>query len=268
MSPTDLTLPRRNMTESASEPWRPPSFTPAATAKDRAVAAARRFLDLQAGSIWADLAALLPRCRGVVLDVGCGAQPYRPLVSREATYMGIDDARAGEHFGYSMPDTTYFEGGRWPVGDASVDVVLSTETLEHVPDPSAFLNEAARCLRPGGQLLLTVPFAARWHYVPHDYWRYTPSGLTRLLTMAGFERIAVYARGNAVTVASYKVMALFLPLLFPRESGPVGTRLRQACGVLTLPLVVMLAAVGNLSMAASGGNDCLGYTAVAVRSGG
>ena len=80
-------------------------------------AAARRFLDLQAGSIWNDLAASCPQSRGVVLDVGCGAQPYRHLLVPTATYKAIDYAGAERHFGYSMPDTTYYEGDRWPIAD-------------------------------------------------------------------------------------------------------------------------------------------------------
>ena len=68
----------------------------------------------------------------------------------------------------------------------SVENVLATETLEHVSRPVRFLAEARRCLSPGGRLMLTVPFAARWHYIPHDYWRFTPSGLRQLLTDAGF----------------------------------------------------------------------------------
>ena len=223
----------------------------------------RRFLDLQAGSIWNDLATLLPRQRGVILDVGCGAQPYRSLMDPEVTYIGIDDARAEERFGYAMPDTIYYQGDVWPVADRSVDVVLCTETLEHVPDPSAFLAEAARCLKPSGRIVLTVPFAARWHYIPYDYWRFTPSGLERLLAASGFTRVAVFARGNAVTVACYKLMALFLPLLFPQGRGALTRLLLRACGGLALPAFVALAAVARVSLAGRGGDDCLGYTAVA-----
>ena len=164
-----------------------------------------------------------------------------------------------------MPDTTYYEGDRWPVPDASVDVVLCTETLEHVPDPPAFLAEAFRCLRPGGRLLLTVPFAARWHYIPHDYWRFTPSGLDRLLSAAGFARVAVFARGNALTVACYKVMALPLSWIVS-GGGPPWMRLpiRLACLPL-LPAVILLAIVANASLTFRGGDDCLGYTALATR---
>ncbi len=108
--------------------------------------------------------------------MGCGAQPDRHLLPSQTTYRAIDDSGAESHFGYSMPDTTYYEGDRWPILDETVDVVLCTETLEHVPEPSVFLAEALRVLKHGGWLLLTVQFAARWHYILHDYWRFTPSG--------------------------------------------------------------------------------------------
>jgi SAM-dependent methyltransferase len=247
-----------------SEAWRPLSFRRVTTRTNRLAAAARRFLDLQAGSIWGDLRALLPQSRGVVLDAGCGAQPYRHLLSPEATYQAIDYSGAEQHFGYAMPDTTYYQGDYWPVADASVDVVLCTEALEHVPEPAVFLAESVRCLRPGGCLLLTVPFAARWHYIPHDYWRFTPSGLQRLLARAGFDRIAIFARGNALTVACYKVMALLLPLLMPQRKSPFIRLPMLACGALALPFVLALGAIGTLSLKVTkGGDDCLGYTAVA-----
>jgi SAM-dependent methyltransferase len=253
-------LGRRNQVERRDESWRPPLFAPPdSSPRSRALAAVRRFLDLQAGSLWRDLAAELPRARGVVLDVGCGAQPYRPLLGPGVTYIGIDTAAAARDFGYERPDVRLFEGDVWPVEDASVDVVLATETLEHVPDPGRFLAEAARCLRPGGELVLSVPFAARWHFVPHDYWRFTPSGLARLLDAAGFGEVRVLARGNAVTVACYKSMALVLPLLLgERASWP-----SRAAGVALSPLVVALAAIGQASLRGEGGDDCLGYTVLA-----
>jgi SAM-dependent methyltransferase len=258
-----------DMTRQRAEVWRPPVFAaPAATVPQRLLAALRRFLDLQAGTVWRDLAAILPGCEGVVLDVGCGAQPYRNLVNPRAKYIGIDTADAKAHFGYEMPDTTYFEGDIWPLETASVDVVLCTETLEHVPDTSRFLEEMARVLRPGGRAILTVPFSARYHYIPHDYWRFTPACLERILGAANFQRAAVYARGNAVTVACYKAMALILPLLFATER-PAGTRwLLRAVGIALSPLLILLAAIANVSIRGAGGNDCLGYTVLAQRSGG
>ena len=42
-------------------------------------------------------------------------------------------------------------------GEASIDVVVSFETLEHLAEPGRFLDEARRVLRPGGRLILSVP---------------------------------------------------------------------------------------------------------------
>lgn len=256
-------LRRENFALRESERWQPPSFRPPRTRWDRFLAAGRRLLDLQAASAWNDLRVLLADAEGDVLDVGAGAQPYRPLLPQGARYRAIDVALAEEGFGYEVPDTEYFEGDRWPVQDGSIDVVLATETLEHVPDPAVFLAEARRVLRPGGRLIVTVPFAARWHYIPHDYWRYTPSSLRNLFEAAGLGETVVYARGNELTVACYKLMALVLPALFPPEGGLSARRLGA---FLALPLVAATALVAHVSLRGEGGVDCLGWTATAVAS--
>ena len=260
-------LNRRNMIERQSENWRPPSFHRVTTPIGRLVAAARRFLDLQAGSIWNDLAVLLPQSRGTVLDVGCGAQPYRHLLPPRVDLPGhrlLRGRRAISATRCPIPLIMKGIAGRSPTG--SVDVVLCTETLEHVSEPSVFLAEAIRVLKHGGCLILTVPFSARWHYIPHDYWRFTPSGLERLLSAAGFGRhIAVFARGNALTVACYKAMALLLPLLIPQRRGRLIRLLLRACGLIVLPFVVILGGIGTLSLKGEGGDDCLGYTVVAEK---
>ena len=255
------------MVQADSESWRPQLFTETTTRLSLFLAAVRRFFDIQAGSGWRDLSAVLPSVRGTVLDVGCGAQPFRSLVNANATYLGIDTDAAKAHFGYEMPNTTYFSGDVWPVADASVNMVLCTETLEHVLETRRFLAEAARCLVPGGTLLLTIPFAARWHFIPYDYWRFTPSSLDYLLTTSGFHSTRVYARGNAYTVACYKVMTLILLLLMPQTGSKISRLLLRLAGLAFLPLFVLLAVVANLSLRGRGGDDCLGYTVFAVRRG-
>lgn len=252
---------RENFALRTSERWQPPAFRQPRTRRDRFLAAARRLLDLQAASVWRDLRTELASARGDVLDVGAGAQPYRGLLPTGVRYRAIDSAAVAEDFGYRLPDTEYFEGDRWPVESSSVDLVLATETLEHVPEPAAFLAEARRALRPGGRIVLTVPFAARWHYIPHDYWRFTPSSLGKLLEGAGFGEVVVHARGNELTVACYKLMALALPSLVPAEGG---VALSRAMAMLALPLVALVALVAHASLRGEGGVDCLGWTATAV----
>lgn len=258
---------RSNRVEADSETWRPQLFAANTTPLSAFLAGLRRFFDIQAGSAWRDLSAVLPSMQGNVLDVGCGAQPFRPLINSKARYVGIDTNAAKPHFGYEMPDTTYFSGDVWPVLDASMDVVLCTETLEHVLETRRFLAEAARCLVPGGTLLLTVPFAARWHFIPYDYWRFTPSSLNHLLTTTGFNDVRVYARGNALTVACYKIMTLILLLLMPQNISAILSFSLRLAGIVVLPLFVLLAAIANLSLLGSGGDDCLGYTVFAARGG-
>jgi SAM-dependent methyltransferase len=201
-----------------------------------------------------------------LLDVGCGAQPYRGLVPKEVRYSGIDTADAQQNFGYQVADTTYFQGDAWPLADASVQNVLATETLEHVSRPERFLAEARRCLLPNGTLILTVPFSARWHFIPHDYWRFTPSGLRQVLTDAGFRPVGVYARGNELTVACYKSLTLLLTWLFGVSGLSVGNLLRRAVALALSPLILLLAGVGQLSLRSRGGDDYLGYTVVSTKS--
>jgi SAM-dependent methyltransferase len=255
-----------NLALRSHERWRPPPFRPERSPRGGLGAAVRRFFDLQAGSLWRDLSGVLPTARGTLVDVGCGAQPYRSLLPSETVYIGLDTERAHADFGYAMPDVRLIaDDGLWPLEDACADVVLATETLEHVLDPPAFLAEACRCLRAGGRLVLTVPFAARWHYIPNDYWRFTPSALRILLESAGFKDVVVHARGNERTVACYKLLALLLPAALPQEE-PGSVRITPRA-LLFAPLAVVLAALANVSLRGAPGDDCLGYTVYALRGG-
>ncbi len=260
-------LNRREVSPGRRELWRPPTFSGGTSTLSRRLAAVRRFFDIQEATIWRDLARLLPTVSGTVVDVGCGAQPFRRLLPRGARYRGIDTVNAKTHFGYAVPDTLYFEGDRWPVEDGTADVILCTEVLEHVFDSAQFLNEARRCLRPRGLLVLTVPFAARWHHTPHDYWRFTPSSLDLLLGQSGFADVHVYQRGNPVTVAAYKAMALLLPIIMPQTRRLASRVALLVPGVLATPALVGLATLAQLSLAVDYGEDCLGYTVVATKSG-
>lgn len=242
---------RRNLIERSAEDFKPPLFKPNTSTRNRLENRLRRFADLQAGSVWRDLRTELSGVSGRLLDIGCGAQVYRDLVPPHVAYLGIDTSNAKAWFGYDVPDTHYFEGEEWGVEDGAFDVALCTEVLEHIARPATLLARARRCLRPGGCLVLTVPFAARWHFIPHDYWRYTPSSLAMLLTEAGFIEVRVLARGNPLTVACYKFMALQLMLLFGSERHSAALVAgRRALGVLLLPLLAFVAGVGNLSMRA------------------
>jgi SAM-dependent methyltransferase len=88
------------------------------------------------------------------------------------------------------------------------DVVLCEQVLEHVPDPLAAVKNLYRLCRPGGTLLVSTPFLIRVHPSPDDFWRFTESGLRRLLEWGGFDRVEVASWGNRRCVnANVKVWA-------------------------------------------------------------
>lgn len=125
----------------------------------------------------------VPVARGVLLDYGCGGQPYRCLFTpRIERYIGADVAAAK---GISL-DIQFEPGQSLPLPDESVDTILSTQTLEHVYDFDAYLRECARLLRQTGNLIISVPMQWRQHESPFDYWRFTSHGLTAKLEEHGF----------------------------------------------------------------------------------
>jgi 2-polyprenyl-3-methyl-5-hydroxy-6-metoxy-1,4-benzoquinol methylase len=86
----------------------------------------------------------------------------------------------------------------------SFDAAVSLETVEHVPDPAAFLASVSRLLRPGGGLLLTTPnyeslsrrlLGREWLAVSPDHLcLFTPRALASRVAAAGFAGIEATTR--------------------------------------------------------------------------
>jgi SAM-dependent methyltransferase len=125
-----------------------------------------------------DGAALEPGA--LVVDYGCATAPYRSVFSESSNYIGADLPGNPDATVALRPD------GSVPLPDGSVDLVLSTQVLEHVADPEAYLTECARLLKTGGSLVLTTHGIMYLHRDPEDYWRWTCDGLERTLNLSGF----------------------------------------------------------------------------------
>ena len=74
-----------------------------------------------------------------------------------------------------------------PFSDQTFDGILNVAVLEHVRRPWVVVKEFHRVLKENGRLLCVVPFFQPIHYVPTDYFRYTPDGICSLLQDAGFK---------------------------------------------------------------------------------
>jgi SAM-dependent methyltransferase len=135
-----------------------------------------------------------PAASGILLDYGCGGQPYRELFSRYVTqYIGADVAAAAD----TQLDLMLRPGEPVDLPDQSIDTILSSQVLEHLPEPHHYLRECLRLLKPQGRLIITVPMQWRQHEEPHDYFRFTRFGLEHLLNTNGLTVLDLRPCGGA-----------------------------------------------------------------------
>jgi SAM-dependent methyltransferase len=160
-------------------------------------------LDPLAKQIQAKVTGLLEgRDDARVLDIGCGAKPYLPWIAPFAQeYVGID-AAPGPYVDEVV------QGEELPFDDASFDLILCTQVLEHVEDPVAVLSEIHRVLRPGGAALISTHGVFLFHPDPpaagSDYWRWTHAGLRKAVTAAGdWSEIDVQPNGEVIACLAY-----------------------------------------------------------------
>jgi SAM-dependent methyltransferase len=133
---------------------------------------------------------------GTLLDVGCGTggllQHLEPFGESFGVDPAWDAARCGRRRRARMVMAT---GLGLPVADARIDAVLALDVLEHVADDVGMAREAARVLRPGGHLLVTVPaLPALWSghdVVNWHHRRYTRRTLRAVLDAAGLQILVI-----------------------------------------------------------------------------
>lgn len=96
---------------------------------------------------------------------------------------------------------------RLPLSSLSLDAIVMTDVFHHIPDVSLFLHEAARCIRPGGKIVMIEPWSTRWSrwvythlhsepFVPEGEWKLPAagplSGANGALPWIVFERDRAY----------------------------------------------------------------------------
>jgi SAM-dependent methyltransferase len=200
-----------------------------------------------------------------ILDAGAGELPYKPLCS---------------HLDYVSQDFCKYEGtgnaeglqtGKWnvseidlvcdiaaiPEPDESFDIILCSEVLEHVPDPTKVLDELMRLLKPEGKLILTAPFSSLVHFAPYHYC----TGFSRYwyehhLAKRGFHIVELSANGDWFSCCYQELMRL-------------GGMSRQR-GDWLWPFAYILGVLGIVYFSFRGGNKaddlaCFGWQCIAIK---
>jgi 2-polyprenyl-3-methyl-5-hydroxy-6-metoxy-1,4-benzoquinol methylase len=148
------------------------------------------------------------RTSGRLLDVGCGAGAVLRTMSADGWLA------EGQEISAAATDRLEEEGFRihrealeqLPSVDATFDVVVMSEVIEHLPAPDVTLRAVYRLLRPGGALYLTTPnFGSLSRRVLRDQWRaidlpghlsyFDRRSLKAYLARAGFSEVSVWSEG-------------------------------------------------------------------------
>jgi SAM-dependent methyltransferase len=146
-----------------------------------------------------------------LLDVGAGIAPYRPWFTPPAEYVTVDPVRAADVEGSAE---------RLPVDDASFDLVLCTQVLEHVSDPAAVVRELRRVAARGGRVLASTHGVQVYHPAPDDLWRWTHAGLERLFAENGTWSALTVRPGGGTAACLGMLATTYIELL----AGRVGAR--------------------------------------------
>ena len=165
-----------------------------------------------------------------VLDLGCGWGEFIRNVQAAKKYaMDLNPDAAdlvGEGVRFLLQDCSQ----PWSLKDGSLDVIFSSNFIEHLPDKDAIgatLAQARRCLREDGNIIFLGP---NIRYVGGAYWDYwdhhvpiTDKSLAELLALSGFEvtrmlpRFLPYTMSDGreaplVLVSLYLALPIFWPL--------------------------------------------------------
>lgn len=176
-----------------------------------------------------------------ILDVGCGTGAVLSELASVGPTTGLDFSVVALQFAAErgLRPLVLGDAQKLPFHEGVFDVVVSLDTVEHVPDDGAAVGGVFRSLRPGGVFVMNVP-AFAWLWGPHDVAlmhcrRYTRGQVRDVLEAAGFQ----------VELLTYSVFFLFPIVVFMRlcerfRKGPAQVRLPEVAKGLNTFLVKLM----------------------------
>jgi SAM-dependent methyltransferase len=140
--------------------------------------------------------------KGNLYDLGAGESPYKQyLLQFVDEYIAVDWT---ESLHDTKADISADLNSPLPIESGVADTVVSFSVIEHLSEPQNMINEAYRILKPGGSMVLQVPWQWQVHEAPYDFFRFTPFGLEYLFEKAGFEDVVVTPQSGFFTTSVLK----------------------------------------------------------------
>jgi SAM-dependent methyltransferase len=155
-----------------------------------------------------ELQPVVPYLSGHMLNAGSGSRDITlslpPGTVTRVTNYDMDP---------SSPDIVVGPIESMPFADGTFDCVLCNAVLEHVASVEDSMRELARVVKPGGHVVVAVPFLQPFHFAPEDYRRYTADGLVDLGRRAGLESVVTLPVHSIAQTIGWIVWA------YAREKG-------------------------------------------------
>lgn len=189
--------------------------------------------------------------RGITLDIGCGRKPYIDIIKKKSRYIGFDYPQlVFDHkmLKKNLQPEIYGNGFYLPFKSESVDCILNTQVMEYINEPDNFIREMIRVLKPGGNIVMSIPFTYPIHHSSNDLFRYTQSGITYLLKNNGLIIIWIKANGGFwITIGQLFLYFLNFKFLF-RTPHDILWILFGCVRLILLPFILIINCIINVLM--------------------
>ncbi|MFA6400496.1 MAG: class I SAM-dependent methyltransferase [Salinivirgaceae bacterium] len=136
---------------------------------------------------------------GRLLDLGCGKIPLFEVYKNSVKECICVDWENTTHKNIHI-DMFVDLNKPLPFSENEFDTIILSDVLEHIMNPSLLWDEMSRILKPGGVLIMNVPFHYSIHEIPYDYFRYTRFALQNFAQNSNFEIIIIEELGGAIEV--------------------------------------------------------------------